>query len=158
MINALHKRGDNIHNTATASPRKATRCIALIFALALLLSISASILPLDSVTAQELTYPNPLKPDNNATEISVTSIVFSWQPFYVGTNKYAFELSKNFDMSDPELKTEIAGTTYRYPGTLDYNASYYWRVMASDPIGGSWSPQFRFTTKAEAPAATPAIP
>lgn len=120
----------------------------------ILLIIIISSLLTGLVLAQELTYPDPIYPPNNGTiDIDkITSITFSWKPFFVATNKYAFELATNPEMSPTIVKTTITNgqTTYKYPGKLEYKTTYYWRVMASEPPGGEWGSAI-FTTK---PAST----
>jgi hypothetical protein len=122
---------------------------AILFSLALFFIIALTLLFTAATSALEFDYPEPLSPRNGATGVDVISIVFSWKPFYVGTNKYDFELSKNPDMSNPEVKTSTndGQTTYKHTGILEYNTTYYWRVMASDPLGGNWGSAV-FTTRA----------
>ena len=89
-----------------------------------------------AVQSQEKNFPEPISPPPNATDIPVTQIVFSWKPFYVATNEYTFQLSKNSDMSDLVDEQKISGTTYKYMATLEYDTTYYWKLWASDPPGG----------------------
>lgn len=103
------------------------------------------------VLAQELEYPEPLTPLNGATGVNISSVEFLWKPFYVGTQEYTFQLSKNADMKPTTVNTTVKnGLTYKYTGTLEYNTTYWWRVMATKPLGGEWGLS-NFTTKA-APA------
>jgi hypothetical protein len=123
----------------------------ILFFLALFFIIALPLLFTAATSALEFDYPEPLSPRNGSTGVDVISIFFSWRHFYQGTNKYAFELSKNPDMSNPVVKTSTSdgGTTYVYTGILEYNTTYYWRVMAIDPLGGNWGSAV-FTTKAPA--------
>ncbi len=136
------------------TPNKKRKLAIVVFSLALVAIIILFTLLTSLVSAQEVEYPVPLLPKTGDTGVDVSSILFSWKPFYVATNKYDFELSTNMDMSNPIKATIIGGiTTYQYTGTLEYNTTYWWRVIASDPPGGYWSPVSSFTTKA-APAST----
>jgi hypothetical protein len=126
--------------------KKLLTCVILFF-IAIIPLLSTSLL-----LAQELPYPNPLLPKNGAKDVEVTSVFFSWTPFYAGTEEYTFELSTKFDMSSDvfQVITKNRVTTYTYKGTMKYNTTYWWRVMATKPLGGEWSPVSNFTTKAEA--------
>jgi hypothetical protein len=119
----------------------------------LLLIITISTIITGLALAQELEYPNPISPQNGATSIGISSVFFSWERFYVGTQEYTFQLSKNPEINPVTVNTTIksGGTTYKYTGTLEYDTTYYWRVMATKPLGGYWSPVSNFRTKA-APA------
>lgn len=118
--------------------------------LLIVVSIFVLLIP-SAVLAQALQYPKPIHPKANATGIDITSIDFRWEPYYVGIQEYTFELSKNPDMSNLIIQATASGDTnaYKYTGTLEYNTTYYWRVMASNPLGGEWGSSI-FTTKAAA--------
>lgn len=135
--------------------RKVKQRSGIALSLAFTTIIILSILLTGIALAQEVEYPDPISPKDNVTVENISSVVFQWKPFGYGTNKYDFELSKNMDMSEPIVQTTTSGgiTTYQYPGTLEYGTTYWWRVIASDPVGGYWSPVSSFTTKA-APATT----
>lgn len=125
--------------------KRSITCIILLF---------ITIFPLLSTSlllAQELPYPEPLLPKNGAKDVDITSVVFSWKPFYAGTEEYTFELSTKFDMSSDvfQVITKNRVTTYTYRGSMKYNTTYWWRVMATKPLGGEWSPISSFTTKAD---------
>jgi hypothetical protein len=121
-------------------------CMAIFFAILLPCILT------NSAIAQEVPYPDPISPKDGITITKVTGIVFSWKPFYIGTNMYTFELSKNTEFPPPLIvQTTVPGglTTYVYNGTLEYNTTYYWRVMSKDPLG-DWSPVTPFKTPAPA--------
>ncbi len=129
----------------------------IVFILAALLAACLSISLPDIAAAQashEVNYPDPFEPGDNAQEVPVKLVRFQWKPFYVNTEEYKFQLSKNADMSKPLVDTTVRNwlTLYEYRGNLEYNTTYWWRVMAEKPPGGTWSPQFRFTTEAKPPA------
>ena len=146
-----------IHNIVSSLPRykkRAERTI-IAFTLSTILAIFLSTLVPNLTAAQELTYPDPFEPKNNATGVAASNVQFAWKPFYAGILKYSFELSENFDMSAPVTAIEVAGTRYTYHGTLKYDTRYYWRVIASEPPGGTWSPISNFKTQAKPSAAPP---
>ena len=123
------------------------------------LLVLVTIVPLLStglILAQELPYPDPLLPKTGAEDVAITLIVFSWKPFYAGTEEYTFELSTKYDMSDDVFQavTKNRVTTYTYRGKLEYDTTYWWRVMATKPLGGEWSPVSSFTTKTAAADST----
>ncbi|MDD5398312.1 MAG: hypothetical protein PHU70_04440 [Dehalococcoidia bacterium] len=70
-------------------------------------------------------------------------VSFSWSPFKE-TTSYKFELSENYDMSQPLVSASLKTTAYRYDGQLECNKSYYWRVMALEPVAGDWSATFSY--------------
>jgi len=119
----------------------------LIPVISLMLLISTHLL-----LALELPYPDPLLPKNGSKDVDITAIIFSWKPFYAGTEEYTFELSTTFDMNTDVFKaiTKNGMTTYVYKGNLKYGTTYWWRVMATKPLGGEWSPVSNFTTKIDA--------
>jgi hypothetical protein len=149
-----------VHNTLRAKalllPGNMVHIIASLCAI--LLFVALFIVSISPVQAQTADYPEPLQPANNATDIGVTNITFTWSPYYVGTDKYTFQIATNTEFADNDIvfKTVVSGTTYVYKATaLSYDTTYWWRVMASEPLGGNWSPIQRFSTKINTPA-TPA--
>jgi ribosomal protein L32 len=114
-----------------------------------------------AVQSQEKDYPDPFSPVANATDIPVTQVVFQWKHYYAGTIQYTIQLSKNIDMSQPVFTENVTGdsnTNYKYWGNLEYDTIYFWRVWASDPLGGVKSPTMSFTTVSESAAQTASPP
>ena len=95
--------------------------------------------------------PQLLAPDNGCGCPCDAPICFSWSPFKE-TTAYDFELSENFDMSSPLVKTTVKGATaYQYDGQVKCNTNYFWRVKAAEPAPSEWSAVFSFMTQAEEP-------
>jgi hypothetical protein len=95
--------------------------------------------------------PQLLAPDNGCGCPCDAPICFSWSPFKE-TTAYNFELSENFDMSSPLVKTVVKGATaYQYDGNVKCNTNYFWRVSAAEPAPSEWSAVFSFMTQAEPP-------
>jgi len=86
-----------------------------------------------------------LSPNNGCTGYPVKPASFSWSPLK-GTTKYKFVLAKDAALTDIIAEAEVATTAYKYEGMLDHNASYFWRVMAIEPVSSDWSATFNFTT------------
>jgi DNA-directed RNA polymerase subunit M/transcription elongation factor TFIIS len=152
----LIKSNTKIRNSAQAKHLSLSGYVnwALTLCLIAVLFLPA-ILPF-TVSAQELNYPMPLKPDNDSTGVRVNITAFSWKPFFTGTEKYRLEISKNSNMSTPLFSKEVPGTSYSYnEGQLEYNTVYFWRVTATQPMGGDPSPIFKFTTEKSTTTAPP---
>lgn len=86
-----------------------------------------------------------LCPNNNCIGCPVTPASFSWSPVKEAT-KYQFVLAKDASMTDIIIEAEVPASAFEYDGTLDYSASYFWRVMAIEPVPGDWSATFSFHT------------
>ena len=144
----LPKSGTKIIKSASPVLNRGGTYVKLISLICILLaSCMPAIFPCASA-AQELDYPLPLKPDNDMTGVKVNITAFSWKPFFSGTEKYRLEISKNPDMSNPIFSKEVSGTSYSYnEGQFEYDTSYFWRVTATQPMGGNPSPIFKFTTE-----------
>jgi hypothetical protein len=89
--------------------------------------------------------PQLLAPDNQCGCQCSAPVCFSWSP-YKETEAYWFELSENYDMSNPLVSTEVGeSTAYEYTGKLKCGTNYFWRVMAISPVS-DWSAVFSFIT------------
>jgi len=89
--------------------------------------------------------PQLLSPDNGCIGCLVKPVSFSWSPFQ-GTQKYRFVLAKNAAITDIVVQAESSATSYSYGGTLDYDTTYFWRIMAVEPVPSEWSATFCFRT------------
>jgi hypothetical protein len=89
-----------------------------------------------------------LSPVNSCCSYPVKSVPFSWAP-YKETTKYRFTLARDAGLTDIIIVAEVATTSYSYEGTLDYNTSYFWQVMALQPAPSDPSTVFSFTTEAK---------
>ncbi|MFC1905406.1 zinc ribbon domain-containing protein [Chloroflexota bacterium] len=145
-VNA-NRAQSQIYETTMPSSIERNKTYSNAICTALIVVIILALLLPGIALAQSADYPVPLRPKPNETDVPVTSIFFSWEPFYVGTEEYTLEISQNADMSDPFEAIIRGGTTYMYVGTLQYNNTYYWRVMATEPLGGEWGSSI-FTTQA----------
>jgi Tol biopolymer transport system component len=100
--------------------------------------------------AQYLTPPSPpvLSTPANGSIALLPYIKLEWQSS-PGANSYGLQVSASSDFTSVvDEQTGIADTYHRVSG-LKINATYYWRVNASDAIGTStWSKGWRFTTSA----------
>ena len=97
-----------------------------------------------------------LSPPNGCVSCPVKPVSFSWSPFK-DTTKYRFVLAKDAAMSQVVVTATTMTTGYAYEGTLDYSASYFWRVMTVEPAPSDWSATFSLQTMA-APGPAPALP
>lgn len=98
--------------------------------------------------------PQLLSPDNGCLGCPVNPVSFSWSPFQ-DTTKYKFILARDATMTDVVVETEVTTTSFDYEGVLDYNASYFWRVKAVEPVPSNWSAIFAFQTQAAPKTAQP---
>jgi hypothetical protein len=99
--------------------------------------------------------PQPLSPVYGCTSCSVSQMSFSWTPFK-DTIRYRFQLAKDAAMTQLVVQDDTFTTAYQYLGTLDYDTSYFWRVMAVEPAPSDWSAVFTFHTISQpAPSAPP---
>jgi len=73
-----------------------------------------------------------LFPNNACIGCPVKPASFSWSPFKECT-RYKFVPAKDAALTYIVAEAEVATTAYEYEGTLDYGASYFWRVMAVKP-------------------------
>lgn len=99
--------------------------------------------------------PKLLSPNNGCAGCPVKPASFSWAP-YKETSKYRFVLAKDASMTQVVADDEADTSAYEYGGMLDYNTSYFWRVMALEPAPGDWSTTFVFQT--ERTPASPSLP
>lgn len=106
--------------------------------------------------------PGPvlLSPLDGSTNLPVDWIIFSWTPFKENT-KYIFVLANDAAIETHIIsmsEVTVATYPYKYDGILDYNAVYFWQVMALDPTKSEWSPIFSFRTEAAGAAAPATAP
>jgi hypothetical protein len=99
----------------------------------------------------------PIYPGNGQVACPVTSASFSWSPM-ADTTRYRFVLSKDAGMTQVVVNDIVGTTAYNYPGQLEYDQAYFWRVMALEPVPGDWSATFSFHTETAPPPAAAATP
>ena len=105
----------------------------------------------------------PYTPKNPDPEDGDTNIIVETDLSWVCTDpnydvlSYDIYLGKN---SNPSLvESDHLGTTYQPSEILDFNTTYYWKIVAKDPYGASKSsPIWNFTTRGNNPPKTPCDP
>jgi hypothetical protein len=98
--------------------------------------------------------PEILSPPNGSATVGERP-AFSWSPT-AGATSYRFQLALNPGMSAPIADATVSSTGYRLLESLDDGTTYYWRVMAVQPVAGDWSAVANFTVfVAEAPTQAP---
>jgi hypothetical protein len=97
-----------------------------------------------------------LKPVHGASNISASSVAFSWTSFKDAT-EYELVLAKDSALTDIIVQESLPTTAYRYGGRLDYDTGYFWQVAATKPVPSEPSPVFSFTTVVR-PSPPPAVP
>ncbi len=96
-------------------------------------------------------------PSNGGSNYPVKSAVFAWLPLKDIT-KYRFVLAEDAAMTQVVKEAEVTTTAYEYDGQLEYDQSYFWKVMALEPTPSAWSATFSFHTEAAPPPpAQPAL-
>ena len=100
--------------------------------------------------------PLPFYPCRGSNGWPVNQPSFAWKAFKE-TTKYKFVLAKDRDMAQIIKEVEIPAISYVYDGTLDYGTTYFWRVMALEPLISDWTLTFSFQTET-APSPPPPEP
>ena len=84
-------------------------------------------------------YGNQIDPNFNPEEITETS--------HEDTTRYRFQFARDAAMTQILVQADTVTTTYQYQDSLDYDTSYFWRVMALEPAPSDWSSVFTFKTE-----------
>jgi hypothetical protein len=92
----------------------------------------------------------PTYPNNGHGSCPVKPVSFSWTPLK-DTTRYRFVLAEDAAMTQVVKEAEVTTTAYDYDGQLEYGQSYFWRVMALEPVTSDWSATFSFRTEAAPP-------
>jgi len=100
--------------------------------------------------------PQPLYPNDMCSGCPVSPVSFSWTPFK-DTIRYRFQLAKDAAMTQIVVQADTPTTAYQFQGSLDYDASYFWRVMAVEPAPSDWSSVFTFHTEMAPVAPSPSV-
>jgi len=93
-----------------------------------------------------------LYPNNGCSNCPVKPASFTWSPFKDAT-KYRLVLARDAAMTQVVKDAEVTTTAYEHDGHLEYGQSYFWRVMALEPVPSDWSATFSFQTEAAPPPA-----
>jgi len=116
--------------------------------------------------SQTLAAPTLNSPVNGATEIPITGQTFSWNSV-AGATVYRIVVDtsptlSNYDKtnrvclnSNCQTAVTVGNTATSYSGfTFNYNTTYYWGVVAGNPLAGpNWSATWSFTTQSQTLAA-----
>ncbi len=90
--------------------------------------------------------PRPLDPLNGAQAVPLDVIV-RWMAADIDDDPLVFDLYFGTSPTPPLVATDFALTEYS-PGQLSYETTYYWRVVARDPLGQETSgPVWSFVTR-----------
>lgn len=88
--------------------------------------------------------PVLLTPANSATNLPV-NVTFTWQAV-TAANSYTFQIAENSSFTT-NLKTIANLTNTQATQVLNYNTTYFWRVLTINSAGsGAYSTPFSFTT------------
>lgn len=96
--------------------------------------------------------PTILSPANGAVNTAERPS-FSWSPVS-GTTSYQLQIADNIAMSPTIADVTVNTTGYVLPSDFIFSKTYYWRVRATVPVQGDWSPLANFTIMPEPKAPT----
>jgi len=85
-------------------------------------------------------------PANGCAACPVKPVSFSWSG-YQGTSKYRFLLARDSQLQNVVVDGLTSTTSYALSEALEYDTSYYWQVMAVEPIPSDPSSVFTFHTE-----------
>jgi hypothetical protein len=87
-----------------------------------------------------------LSPVNGCNGCPVKPVSFSWTG-YPGTTRYRFLLAKDSQLQSIILEAFTTTTAYELTGSLEYSTSYFWQVIAAEPVPSDKSPTFTIFTE-----------
>jgi|Deesub1362A_J573_1020465.scaffolds.fasta_scaffold01023_9 PKD repeat protein len=90
--------------------------------------------------------PSNPSPADGETNVSITTDL-SWQCSDPDGDALTYDVYFGTSSTPPKVASNITSTTYD-PGTLQYNTTYYWRIVAWDSNSSTSSPVWSFTTVA----------
>lgn len=100
----------------------------------------------DSAQNQPPYYPFYPNPENGSSNISI-NLSFSWSCSDPESDPLTYDVFFGTENPPALVATAIADTFYN-PGTLNYNTTYYWKIVAHDDHGNSTEGEiWSFTTK-----------
>lgn len=90
-----------------------------------------------------------LSPEDGAVNVKKVSILLKWEPT-PGADSYKLQVSRNESFTDFFFNDSNITTSSKDLYDLEYEQTYYWRVMAFDgESGNDWSEEWSFTTEKE---------
>ena len=96
-----------------------------------------------------------LNPVNGCLGCPVKPVSFSWSG-YQGITKYRFILARDHQLQNIIVEALVPTTSYALNDALEYDTSYFWQVMAIEPVPSDPSSVFTFhTTSMPKPVAQP---
>jgi hypothetical protein len=85
-------------------------------------------------------------PANGCTACPVKPVSFSWSG-YPNTTKYRFILAHDSQLQNIVVEGFTSTTSYALSSSLEYDTSYFWQVMAIEPVPSDPSSVFTFHTQ-----------
>ena len=85
------------------------------------------------------------------------SPTFTWKGFQ-STTEYELILAKDAALTDVILQEKLPTTHYQYERQLDWGATYYWQVRATEPVSSNPSVGVFTVIRQGQPAQTPSTP
>ncbi|RPJ62411.1 MAG: hypothetical protein EHM12_04510 [Dehalococcoidia bacterium] len=95
-------------------------------------------------------------PANGCTSCPVKPVSFSWSG-YQDITKYRFLLAKDPQLQNIVVEAFTSTTSYSLLNALEYDTSYFWQVMAVEPIPSDSSAVFTFHTEPEMQTVVPQV-
>jgi len=101
--------------------------------------------------------PSDPEPEDGATDVSIYTDL-SWNCSDPDGDNLTYDIYFGNYSPPPKVVSNSSSTTYD-PGTLEFNTTYYWQIVAWDEYGASnASPIWNFTTRTNDPPNTPSDP
>ncbi len=101
--------------------------------------------------------PSNPYPRNDSRNVSL-NISLSWECSDPDGDPLKYDIYFGTDPNPPLVKEDLAELRYN-PGSLSYETTYYWKVVAKDGKGGvTEGPVWKFTTRGNTPPNTPTNP
>jgi hypothetical protein len=102
--------------------------------------------------------PNTPDPADGETEVPVETEL-SWKCTDPDSDVVTYNVYFGESSSPPLVESDHLGRTYDPPGLLDFDTTYYWKIVAVDSQGATkTSPIWDFTTRGNDPPYTPNNP
>ena len=95
--------------------------------------------------------PNNPDPDDGETDVSILKTLY-WAGGDPDGDKTYYDVYFEAEDPDPELVSEYQTSRTYNPGQLDYETTYYWKIVAADEFGEiTAGPVWSFTTQVPVP-------